>query len=69
MSTQHLNDEYDITFSVDRLGKAQFAVTGRVWDRRTSKPTSIEVRAEGRTISSAEQQATIAAKRKLFGSD
>jgi thiamine biosynthesis lipoprotein ApbE len=57
MTTIKLNDRYDVTLAVSGKTAKGYEVEGKIWDRQTGKPTEIQVRGAGRTISSAQAKA------------
>jgi len=57
MATYKINDDYDVTISGPKKLVKGFEVEGTIFNRKTGKSTGINVRGEGRTISSAHDRA------------
>jgi hypothetical protein len=69
MTTQRINDQYDVTMAGPRKLAKGYEVVGTIWNRQTQKSTKITVRGEGRTISSAQARAFAEATQKCPSSD
>lgn len=56
-STRIIDDDFDVTFSVDSHVGSTWIVTGEVYKRATGEPIGVIVEGEGKTMPAAEQRA------------